>query len=400
MKEIIILFTLLLFSHSLIADEIDCKKKFEETKKALKTIRENIKIGKDINDEFLEYEMGMDELVECPEYEKRSEIKVKDNEIAGFRKFMHAPDRSANLTEDRCEEAKVSTEHMPKNSNQKQLSWCFAWPTADLISFHEKTPVSAYDIAFQYHNDDETREANNKDKGNTGKKTTEIGGVIINAMNIALGNKGICLESETDYLNGNWDANSDLFKLMSDSSDSFSQYMCIAGLATIQPFNQLDKNIIDVLDKLSSDKKMAAFLDLTCNKRHQVKNEYRNLSQWIGRPGVTKDKMINKLDGLLSKGEPVSVTYDHKILTHGENYVGKKADHASTVIGRKFNKSSGQCEYLIKNSWGDDVDCQLTSSVKCVKGNYWVNRTSLMQNLNEINWLEMKKPTPKTEIQK
>ncbi len=398
--KVLIVLSIFIYSQHLRADTIDCKKTFAETKKALKTIRDSIKIGKDIDEAFLEYEMGIDELIECPAYANKSELKVKDNEKASFRKFMHSPDRSANIPEADCLESSVPTQNLPKNSNQNQLSWCFAWPVADLISFHEEVPVSAYDVAFQYHNDHDVREYNSADKTVANKKTTEIGGEVHTSLKIALGSKGLCLESETNYFNGDWEKNSEFIKALSDSPEKFSKAICELGLTDVQPFKDIDKDVMDILNKLSSDKKVAAFMDLVCKKRHVVKNDYRLLNQYLGRPGVTKEKMMSRIDGLLDNNLPIAIGYDQKILDHGVNYQSEIADHASTLIGRKFNKKNGQCEYLIKNSWGTEVDCQHTSSVRCENGNYWVTRTSLKNNLTDIVWLEKKKPTPATETQK
>lgn len=396
------LFVLILFSNlnSVFADEINCAETLNETKKALASMRANVKIGKDIDEEFELYQSGMEELIECPKELKNKSLVVKDNEIAAFRKFMYAPDRSANLSEAQCTEVKVSTQHMPKNSHQNQLNWCFAFTAADLLSFYEQVPLSAYDIALQYHNNDEVRAENEIDPIYKKRIITERGGNPIRALQLSLNDKGICLESETDYLNHKWEELSGLFKTLADSKDSFSKLMCELNLKDVVPFQKLEPEVLSILNKLSSDKKVAAFLDLSCKQRHVPANDYRLLTQFMGRPGVTQDKMMNKLDSILSKSEPVTIGYDPKILDHGVNYQGKEQDHASTVIGRKFNKQSGQCEYLIKNTWGDDVDCQKTPSVSCEKGNYWVSRTLLKKNLSEIDWLEKKPAKPSPEIQK
>ncbi|MBC7714327.1 MAG: hypothetical protein H7177_13365, partial [Rhizobacter sp.] len=74
------------------------------------------------------------------------------------------------------------------------------------------------------------------------------------------------------------------------------------------------------------------------------------------------------------------------LLSSGVNFHGKP-DHESTLIGRKFNPESGQCEYLIKNSWGGG-DCQQTSSIKCEDGNFWVPRTALKNNIDSATWLK------------
>lgn len=94
----------------------------------------------------------------------------------------------------------------------------------------------------------------------------------------------------------------------------------------------------------------------------------------------------------IEEGLPISIGYHSALLYDGENKVGS-IDHASTVIGRKFNAESGNCEYLIKNSWGTREDCQETATIRCENGNYWVSRTSLKKNIGSATWIEESKST-------
>lgn len=392
--------TLLTAMSAAQAETLNCSKIKAEIDKTIKSIRLNYKDKKDVEDELNIYFSLVDSLKRCPVVTQKKITLISDNEIAKYRVSIHAPDRSYELPEESCTEVKVSTDKMPKNSNQNNLGWCFAWTAADLISFHEDVKVSAYDIALQYHNSDETKESS-ASFYKPDVKVTDRGGFTLDAVRIASGPKGICTEESTNLMHEQWDLNSSLIQMLIDSEKSLHENLCSFHIYARNLFSGINPDIVKILDKLPNDKKWAALLDIGCRERHIVKNEYRLLNLYLDRPGVTKDKIIDRLDKVLSKNEPVTIGYDSQLLYSGQNYIGKNTDHASTIIGRKFNRATGQCEYLIKNSWGSADDCQKTSSIRCEKGNYWVSRTSLRNNATEVTWMEKKPaPKPKVEIQK
>ncbi len=145
--------------------------------------------------------------------------------------------------------------------------------------------------------------------------------------------------------------------------------------------------MVELLDKLSNDKKIAAFLDMKCKKRFQFKGKY-DFYRSSTLAGDSQDDVINDLDELLLKNSPGVINYNSNLLTKGQNHSSSVSDHVSTVIARKYNKSLGRCEYLIKNSWGSD--CVDTPSLRCEKGNYWVSRTALRNNLTSVEWMKKK----------
>ena len=92
--------------------------------------------------------------------------------------------------QDFCATAEVSTVDMPKNNDQKNLAWCFAWSTADLISYYEKKAFSSYDIAVKYHHHYPGAEEN--------KKFTEMGGGLDSALVMLQNLPSLCLEKDTN----------------------------------------------------------------------------------------------------------------------------------------------------------------------------------------------------------
>lgn len=367
------------------AEEVNCLRAYLDTKRAIREMRSSVKWGRDINDEFEIFEKFSEELKQCPQYKHDKALKVSDNEIAGWRKHIHAYDDSANLNETQCKELKINTENMPKKRHQGPLNWCFAFSAADLLSYHEQTPLSPYDIALQNHNNDEIRQMAIDAKI---KDLTQAGGwPALATVNVLLSNKGVCMEEEVFSSYDELEL-STLIKDLADPKKDFISILCELTLRSQQPIVSLPPEIVTILNKLSADKKVAALMDLTC-KRHQFRNQYSTYS--LTNEKIPSEKLLGNVDALLRKGLPVSIGYPATLLDSGLNFVGKKADHASTIIGRKFNKTTGQCEYLIRNSWGSKDVCQRTATIRCENGNFWVPRTALKNNLFEIMWIEKKK---------
>ena len=285
---------------------------------------------------------------------------------------------SLNLSANDCSTSFVDTSSMPKNNNQNQHNWCVFWTGADLYSFYEKTPLSSYDMALQYFNNDVVRSQSEFNDH------TEVPAVMTAALVLAQQGKGLCLETQTNFTNSDWAELSFLFQKISSNSKTLKTIICENNLESSKPFNEIPKNILNILNKLSGDKKAAALLDVTCGKRHQL-GKYGVASRAI--ENFSEDKIMDKLDQLLSDKLPASVSYDWDFIINDLEYSKQESNHSSTIIGRQFNTETNQCEYLIKDSAGNR--CPKKTTYKCDKetGTLWVPRENLKKNIYEVNWL-------------
>jgi hypothetical protein len=373
-----LLSTILFISSTIHSAEVTtCDVAIKKGTAYAKTIRESMKVGKDIDFEMSKIEEFIKENPTCVSYQK---LGLQEKDILKIRKFMYAPDRSFNLPEDKCTEHMVDTRNMPKNNNQGRLGWCFAYSATNLFSFYEKTPFSLYDVALFYHNHLENREKDGTDY-------TDTGGDTYYAMEYLLSNKkGLCLESEVNYTQGDWNKLSDIFLNMTKPNSSLSQIICENKNDEKEAFKGLSDKVIQIIDKLSAEKRSAALLDILCKNRKPIKGKYSAATLRISEEGVKPEMLIDQIDKILEKDEPLAIIYSSKLLKNGVNFKKGEFDHASNVIGRKFNKVSGQCEYLIKNTWGEK--CKNTYSLACDDGNYWVPRTALKNNIYTVDYLE------------
>lgn len=283
-----------------------------------------------------------------------------------------------NLSEADCTEIKIDTSNMPKNNNQADLQWCFAFSTSDLLSFKEKIKFSAFDIAINYHN-----------KRHYDSKILNLAsrpGRPVEAMDLAITKSdGLCLEDEVNFTNGDWLKLGQVFQDLVTPTKNISEILCDKKLDE-HKLNLSCSDSFNSLDNLMPEKRAEAFLNLQCKSRYKVKQKYN--AEFMGtNDSVTPEMIIEKADEVLTTGNPLTLVYSSELLLKGVNYKGIP-DHASTIVGRKYNPTSGQCEYLVKNTWGSNsCDTKSEPSIKCEQGNYWVPRTALRNNTNYISWL-------------
>lgn len=68
----------------------------------------------------------------------------------------------------------------------------------------------------------------------------------------------------------------------------------------------------------------------------------------------TPNDLMNQLDANLDRGTPVGIAYFADFLVK-EN-AGHGSPHASSIVGKRFNPSTCEVEYILRNSWGSHCD--------------------------------------------
>jgi hypothetical protein len=284
-----------------------------------------------------------------------------------------------------CSDVSIDTSKMPKNNDLNfQEAWCLFWTSTDLLSFYEDEPLSSYDLALQYFNDERIRS-----NQFLPESVVDTGGNITAALIVGQSSKGLCLESQTNFTNSDWAQLSVMFKKLTDPKKDLITIMCENHLQNSLPFSQISPDILKIINQLSADKKAAALLDLTCGQRHTFKNKYGVGNRTIET--FSDAKVMEKLDEMLSDHKPVSASYDYEFvksgLGHTRSLGANDVAHASTIIGRRMNPVTANCEYLIKDSVGNR--CPKKTIYECNKANgqMWVPRENLQKNIYEVNWL-------------
>lgn len=162
----------------------------------------------------------------------------------------------------------------------------------------------------------------------------------------------------------------------------------------------------ELIEKLLKEEDPVVFLD----KLLQLKCPVQEKISYAA--GVCKNEKISGLLGPISyssridlrlsqpHANPVKISFCYRVLEKGKGYRGvtrffngeKEAGdcghHSALVIGRRFNKKSGKCQLLVRNSFGKF--CGYSSDWECEKekGNIWVDEDVLTANIYGISYIQ------------
>ncbi len=341
-----------------------------------------------------------------------------------------------------CENRDNRTEILGRVRDQGELGWCYAYASADLLSYKLGIPVSAVDIAIfngrTPGGQKEAREELGKNNSDPMGYTT-VGGDVNEAIQ-AIGIVGACPEefirSDDFYYTAlhnpdlvltpewklwkRWSSNyglSTMVSIMEHLNDP-KYPVCGAMIGTQEMFT--NANPLEIFE-LARDEKMpsfAAWLAILSCDGHRQKLAGIKVKE-IETPDKAGYAFLHKIDEQLNRGNIVSIGYDPQFL-YGNSYIqtlkeaaieagksGKRwrdpnSSHASTVVARRFNQNTHQCEYLVRNSWGPSCDKYNTDKYECKitskdpkpangiydDGNIWVNEKDLGKAMTDMQYLE------------
>lgn len=258
--------------------------------------------------------------------------------------------------------------------------WCYAYATADLVSFKLKQRVSAFYIAAKFH---DYRDSSWWLKMTTAKteKFVYSGGNIEHSLK-AISNQTLCSEK---------DLPSDFYRI------KLAKYS-----SEIEKLNS--KNI----DTRACDSLSKIFPKLVTNDLKQIIQDYQGDDRIIQmalsscrndvkipelKPkiiSIKKDPQLKSIDEQLSKNNIVSFAHDMSFYFTGNRLPKDRANHEATIVGRRWNKQSQECEYMVRGSSGQLKNYQYTSPYKENNhgGYVWVSKETLKAYTEEVTYLE------------
>lgn len=278
---------------------------------------------------------------------------------------------------------------LDRPKNQDSIGWCYAYAASDIIAHATGVDVSAVYMANNY-NDNFMSNLTGSDEG----------GYINQVLDATL-KKGVCLEKDVPSTDFTYSKEGfDIRKLMT-SLDAFSKSYQNAtdaekkilidnicsqadlkgGLKYIFP-NKTTAQIGSILENLGSNayKKVA----LSCPKVFPP--ELKNLK-------VMRDSgssIFSTMDEQLANGNIVGIHYNAGTL---ENYreSSSSINHASTIVGRRFNPKTNSCEYMIRNSYGKSCK-KMNEDYECVDGHIWIAEDYLKysKSIKSVIYVEKK----------
>jgi hypothetical protein len=164
-------------------------------------------------------------------------------------------------------------------------------------------------------------------------------------------------------------------------------------LSTLPP----QKELAQILWNYDPRKQLRAILGAHCNAGRRLRPpegfDSPSSKSWdmlFPDASEAQNKISSWLDS--KNPQPIAIEYCGYLLTNGSNFRGVDShgnrtkdcgEHASLVIGRRKNLQNGQCQFLIRNSWGKYCG-GYSKDWSCENGNVWVDANALSANVTSI----------------
>jgi C1A family cysteine protease len=265
--------------------------------------------------------------------------------------------------------------------DQDSIGWCYAFSAADLLSYKLGKKISAADMAMNY-NDNWIN--NIFKKLGSGEQDFE-GGWMASSIEATKRKGGACKEEDLrSEDNGYSDIMTTLVDIDKIKRDNSVENKKIYSDALKAMFPNLKpEEYLDIIDKAARADLLNMLSDRACSPRINIE-KFKVVSE-LAYLESGKNKLFNQIDEQLDKENIVSIGYNSTILMDTESE--ETGMHASLVVGRRLNKENGECEYLVRNSWGrgcSSYDKKLTWE----EGNIWVPKSLLVKDILNVTYIE------------
>ncbi len=306
--------------------------------------------------------------------------------------------------------------------DQDGIGWCYAYTAADLLSHKYGKIVSAFDVANNYNNE-EMRSWLAQDVFGVRESEMEDGR-IKSAIKHSV-DRGVCLERNVRSSDFNFARTSELvdeLKKLEEYKDSFDQSIKSSGHYSSQGSSVNAKKRQLARQKIKHKKIVDFFGD--CSQLNGA--SWRNLF-----PGITNQQIIDVLfrsgktdiinemvkegcrnkrvvledievkttgilfsdskdhldvvDEQLNKNNIVGISYYASILREPMSEVS--GGHGSSIVARRFNKSTNSCDYLVRNSWGEGCS-SYSDDYDCEKGHVWIPRNQIAKGVFNVTYID------------
>jgi hypothetical protein len=279
-----------------------------------------------------------------------------------------------------------------KPKNQDTVGWCYAYTASDLIAHATGKNPSAVHAALLFN-----------DTFWSKLKGLKEGGYINVALSEMI-SEGICLEKDMPSNNYHFSLYGydlgNIFKQVLELRKNYQEHqitakeikndLCSKNKYIVGDLKQIfpglaPDDLAIILSKGSSNTAFKRIADKTCPV---IRDDNLKALSVITE---TKDEaMFTVLDQQLSKGNIVGIDYASSVL-HNYKVEQEHANHASSIVGRRFNAQSNSCEYLIRNSNG--IDCSSYSAeYECHSGHIWIGEDYLKFNraIKKVTYVQKK----------
>ena len=312
--------------------------------------------------------------------------------------FAYAPTSQQN-----CTALDLRNETLGEVRDQHDVSWCYAFTGADMLGHTFNTPekISAADIAIGYNETRVGRFVRWLDLNLLKRNDSEVRSMphqngfnkvsLINAMK-----DGWCPESV--FPSETWTKVSRTLDGWTEAQVPLAQAMIeISALHEIKnsltseniPFYYSFKNIdAPAFVELIQNKSMAGFYS-TLRTAVCRDNRHAFDYKWKVKMVIKNPRIFSRISEQLETGRLVGLDYDSRILNNSSNHGIKISElHTSSLVGRRWSTSNNTCEYLIRNSYGNDcANSGYDPSYECESGNLWLGESEIYKNMTSIVYM-------------
>lgn len=280
---------------------------------------------------------------------------------------------------------KIDRASLGEVRDQDSVGWCYAFTAADLLSYKLKQQISAADIAV-IHNDGSLIRA--------AKRYLPVdesmfnGGRTDDAIN-KLYKKGACLEK--NFLsedNGYGDLAYNLKGITTFITDKKYKRFCAEEASYI--FSKLSfSDIAKAIDTSTNEDIVINLANKACHPRIDISN-IKVINKSINKEKHTTTDLFKEIDTQIDSGNIIGINYKSNILrdVNAEiDFSDPKGYHGSSIVDRRFNESTGECEYLIRNSFGRS-EHGYDRSLEVTEGNIWMPKSILYKSIYGVTYVE------------
>lgn len=295
--------------------------------------------------------------------------------------------------EEQCQDVDLRAE-FGEPRGQGNMGWCYANAAADLLSHYYRDelqgrPVSAVYIALKF---------NYSFWGNLLRE----GGISILALQNAM-QTGVCpqtLDLELFRFGPHLTLREKLNFILAvkDKIDAGREQEAVNDITKARDaksilFRLSVKELVKIIKSTPKSNLWHELAERLCGTHKQYLKKPAKI-KWHSTYTLSSDKrLIRKLNESLDRRNPVAIGYYASFFDYQSAPKSPDSRHESVVIGRKYVKKTGTCEYLVRNSYGPRCSGYKNDVLKtrCQAGNLWIPENVLAYYMFGVTYIESDK---------
>ncbi len=285
--------------------------------------------------------------------------------------------------------------------NQDEVGWCYAYTAADLVSFKLKQRVSPIDIAAIHHRKNDHDDAKSLALAFGRGSELGTGGIASSAILDSQEAGGFCDEKSINAndLSSSTELNEALKDLNSTSLTNFGkENISYDDCVKLERAKKLFPGVsVDEIQELAKREYIinlvSAVSDKACNPRIMPNPPFKtknlvNYSEKIKNVLPMTRNQFSEVDRVISSGKPISIGIFMERFYDFGGAPNKHAKHAMTIVGKRFNPETGECEYIVRNSWGPECSARYKATVSCENGTLFISEKELRKAVYSADYIE------------